>query len=128
MGIMCLPQELEPTNPNPRGAHGEEEVKDPLDLIVRTFNERWFQGWEVTPEEQRAKFVNIAKGMRAHPDFKTKYEDNSDTQNRDMAFRKIFEDVMGQQRRNELDLYRLIAKDESFKQAMQDTLKRILAA
>jgi type I restriction enzyme R subunit len=33
---------------------------------------------------------------------------------------------MAKQRKHELDLYRLIAKDEAFRIAMQDTLKRIL--
>ena len=66
--------------------------------------------------------------MRAHPDFKEKYSENTDTINRDIAFEKIFNEVMAKQRRNELDLYRLIAKDDSFKAAMQDTLKRILSA
>ena len=64
--------------------------------------------------------------MRAHPDFKTKYADNPDTQNRDMAFMRMFEEVMSKQRKNELDLYRLITKDDAFKTAMQDTLKRML--
>jgi len=128
IGLDDSETELEPQNPNPRGAHGGEEEKDPLEFIVKTFNERWFQGWEATPEEQRVKFVSLAKGMRAHPDFKAKYEDNSDPQNREIAFRKIFEDVINQNRKSELDLYRLLTKDESFKQAMQDTLKRILAA
>lgn len=128
IGLDASETELDPQNPNPRGAHGGGEEEDPLDIIVRSFNERWFQGWEATPEEQRIKFVNIAKNMRAHPDFKKKYEQNPDVQNRDIAFRKIFEDVMNQQRKNELDLYRLMAKDDAFKQAMQDTIKRILAA
>ena len=66
--------------------------------------------------------------MRSHPDFKEKYEDNTDTQNRDIAFKKIFEDVMAKQRKTEFDLYRLMSKDEAFKQAMQDTIKRMLAA
>jgi type I restriction enzyme R subunit len=35
---------------------------------------------------------------------------------------------MNKQRKNELELYRLMAKDEAFKQAMQDTIKRMLAA
>ena len=46
----------------------------------------------------------------------------------DFAFKKIFDDVMGKQRKNELDLYRLLSQDESFKVAMLDTLKRILRA
>ncbi len=36
--------QLDPQNPNPRGAHGGSEEKDPLDVIVNSFNERWFQG------------------------------------------------------------------------------------
>ena len=54
--------------------------------------------------------------------------DNADVQNREIAFGKIFDDVMGKQRKNELDLYRLISQDESFKMAMQDTIKRMLKA
>ena len=50
------------------------------------------------------------------------------SQNREIAFRKIFDEVMAKQRKNELDLYRLMAKDDAFKQALQDTIKRMLAA
>ena len=88
----------------------------------------WFQGWEATPDEQRAKFVNLAQKMKEHQDFNEKYAQNSDMQNRDIAFARIFDEVMGKQRKNELDLYRLIAQDEGFKVAMQDTLKRMLRA
>lgn len=105
-----------------------ETEKDELDLIIKSFNERWFQGWEATPDEQRAKFVILAQKMKEHTDFKEKYEDNTDVQNRDIAFSKIFEEVMDKQRKNELDLYRLVSKDESFRVAMLDTLKRMLKA
>jgi type I restriction enzyme R subunit len=70
--------------------------------------------------------VNIAQGMQAHPDFKQKYAENPDVQNREIAFRKIFDDVMSKQRKTELDLYRLISKDDAFRIALQDTLKRML--
>ena len=118
--------ELDPQNPNPRGAHDGDAEEDPLDLIIKSFNERWYQGWEATPEEQRMKFVSLAQKMKEHPDFKNKYEENEDEQNRDIAFNKIFEEVMNKQRRNELDLYRLLTKDDGFRIAMQDTLKRML--
>jgi type I restriction enzyme R subunit len=118
--------ELDPQNPNPRGVHDGETEEDPLDLIIRSFNERWFQGWEATPDEQRVKFVNLAQKMQEHPDYKVKYAENADTQNREIAFNKIFDEVMGKQRKNELDLYRLISQDEGFKIAMQDTIKRML--
>ncbi|MUV04993.1 DEAD/DEAH box helicase [Flavobacterium rakeshii] len=117
---------LDPQNPNPRGAHGKDEEEDPLDLIVKSFNERWFQGWEATPEDQRVKFISLSKMMMAHPDFQTKVADNPDASTQELAFYKIFDDVMAKQRKNELDLYRLIAKDDSFKQAFIDTMKRMV--
>jgi type I restriction enzyme, R subunit len=58
--------------------------------------------------------------------FKQKYAENPDVQNREIAFRKIFDDVMAKQRKTELDLYRLISKDDAFRIALQDTLKRML--
>lgn len=119
--------ELDPQNPNPRGAHGTDKDENPLDLIINSFNERWFQGWEVTPEDQREKFVKMAKNMRTHPDFKAKYAENADTQNRDMAFDKIFFDVITRDRKNELNLYKKLTQDDAFRIAMQDTLKRMLS-
>jgi type I restriction enzyme R subunit len=127
IGLDATESELDPQNPNPRGAHGSDVDEDPLDIIIKSFNERWFQGWEATPEEQRVKFVNLAQRMKDHPDYKEKYEENTDMQNREIAFNKIFDEVMGKQRKNELDLYRLISQDEAFKAAMQDTLKRMLS-
>lgn len=128
IGLDASETEVDPQNPNPRGAHGGESEKDELDLIIKSFNERWFQGWEATPDEQRAKFVNLAQKIKEHNDFKEKYADNKDLQNRDIAFSKIFDEVMGKQRKNELDLYRLISQDDGFKIAMIDTIKRMLRA
>lgn len=119
--------ELDPQNPNPRGAHGGGKDEDPLDLIINSFNERWFQGWEATPEEQRVKFVSLAKNIQAHPDFLQKYSENADAQNREIAFKKIFDEVMAQQRKMELDLYKKVTQDDAFRIAMQETLKRILS-
>lgn len=128
IGLDASETELDPQNSNPRGTHDSGADEDPLDIIIKSFNERWFQGWDTTPEEQRVKFVSLASKMKSHPDFVEKYAENPDAQNRDIAFRKIFDDVMSQQRKSELDLYRLISKDEAFKIAMQDTLRRMLGA
>jgi type I restriction enzyme, R subunit len=120
--------ELEPQNANPRGAHGEEAESNELDLIIASFNERWFQGWEATPDEQRAKFINLAQKMREHKDYKEKYADNKDVQNREIAINKIFEEVMAHQRKIELELYKLTSNDAAAKTAVLDTLKRLLNA
>ena len=126
IGLDDSATELDPQNPNPRGAHGSSEEKDPLDEIIKTFNERWFHGWDATPEDQRIKFVSISNYIQAHPDYLEKVAENKDTQNRDLAFKKILDEVMGQQRRKELELYKLYAKDESFYQALFDTMKRLV--
>ena len=117
--------EVDPQNPNPRGAHGSEEEKDPLDIIINSFNERWFQGWEATPEDQRVKFVGLTKSIQAHPDFQPKVVENQDEQNKDLAFKKILDEVMSKKRKQELDLYRLYAKDDSFYRAFFETMKRM---
>ncbi|WP_125722618.1 type I restriction endonuclease subunit R [Flavobacterium ustbae] len=127
IGLDDSESELDPQNPNPRGAHGTDKDEDPLDLIINSFNERWYQGWDATPEDQRVKFVSLAKSMQAHPDFVEKYSENTDTQNREIAFKKIFDDIMSKERKKELDLYKKLTQDDAFRIAMQDTLKRILS-
>jgi len=117
IGLDDTDSEVGPQNPNPRGAHGTDEEKDPLDLIINSFNERWFQGWEATPDDQKVKFISLSKSVQAHPDFQSKVANNRDEQNKDLAFRKILDEVMSNQRKQELDLYRLYAKDEAFYQA-----------
>ncbi len=120
------PTELDPQNPNPRGTHGDGSQLDPLDEIIRSFNERWFQGWDATPEDQRVKFVQITKGMMAHPDIQTKYYDNPDTQNRNIALDKILKEVLLKQRKQDLELYKITSQSETVYRAFFDSIKRIL--
>jgi type I restriction enzyme R subunit len=126
IGLDASETQVDPQNANPRGyREGDVEI-DALDEIVRSFNERWFQGWSATPEEQRVKFVNIAQSIRAHPDFEDKYENNSDPQNRGLAFEKMLRDVMLKRRKDELELYKLFASDPAFKSAWQQSMERVL--
>ena len=118
--------ELDPQNPNPRSAHGTEKETDPLEVIVNTFNERWFQGWGATPEEQRVKFVNLLESVAAHPDYKDKYQDNADPHNRELAFDKIFKEVMLKHRKKELEFYRLFVGDEAFSASLKQSVQRLL--
>jgi type I restriction enzyme R subunit len=126
IGLDDSATELDPQNPNPRGAHGGEEEKDPLDEIIRTFNERWFHGWEATPEEQRVKFVQVSRKLLQHPDIQTKYFNNPDSHTRELALHQMLKDVLSQQRRQELELYKLTAKDETFYHAFYDSMKRMI--
>lgn len=118
---------VDPQNPNLRGAHGGGE-KDELEEIVKSFNERWFHGWEATPEDQKVKFIQLSRHIQKHPDFTTKFANNPDIQNRELALKKMIDEVLAQQRRQELELYKLHAKDDSFKQAFFDVMKRLVDA
>ncbi|WP_314792008.1 DEAD/DEAH box helicase family protein [Aggregatibacter aphrophilus] len=118
--------ELDPQNPNPRGTHGGDEEKDPIDEIIRVFNERWFQGWSATPDEQRVKFINITERIRSHKDFEQKYQNNPDVHTRELAFQAILRDVMSERHRDELELYKLFAKDAAFRTAWTQSLQRAL--
>lgn len=128
IGLDDSETQVDPQNPNPRGAHGTDEEKDELEEIIRTFNERWFQGWEATPEDQKIKFVQISKHIQSHPDYERKYVNNPDEQNRNLAFDRILRDVLAQQKRQELELYKLSAKDDAFYSALLSTMKRLTDA
>ena len=120
--------QLDPQNPNLRGAHADEEKKDPLDEIIRNFNERWFKGWDATPEEQRAKFIHIMDKVKAHKDFEQNYEKNTDEINKKLAITKIIDEVINNERRKELELYRLFATNETFKLGLMENIQMALRA
>lgn len=115
---------LDPTNSNPRGAHGGETEEDPLDEIIKTFNERWFGGWAATPEEQKVKFVNILKQIKEHADFESKYLNNPDPHTKDLAFDKIMNEVMLRQRKIDMDMYKQYSKDTAFRMSWKYSLQQ----
>ena len=116
---------LEPQNPDPRGYHGEGE-KDPLDEIIKMFNERFFAGWDATPEEQRVKFINIARHVVGNPDYAAQVVNNQDEQNRQIALEKMIQQAIGAERKRELDLYKRYANDPEFKRAFNASIGRFL--
>ena len=62
-------------------------------------------------------FINIAERIRSHKDFEQKYQNNSDIHTRELAFQAILRDVMSECHRDELELYKLFAKDPAFRTA-----------
>lgn len=128
IGLDASETELEPQNPNIRGPHFGPGDADPLDEIVRAFNERHFAGWEATPEEQRVKFINIAKHVINHADYKAQVEDNPDTQNRQLALERLIQQAISVERRRELDLYKRYASDPDFKRAFDASIFRMLSS
>lgn len=118
--------EVEPQNPNPRGAHGTAPETNPLDEIIQAFNERWFQGWSATPEEQRIRLLNMAESIKAHPDFEEKFKNNPDPHNQSLAFEKLLKEIMLKRRKDDLEFYKLFAGDDAFKSALMHSMQQLV--
>ena len=123
IGLDSSETELDPQNPNTRGGHGTESEENPLDEIIRTFNERWFQDWSATPEEQRVKFISVKVGVSNHPEFEDKYLNDADPQNRNLALNKIVKEVMLNKRKDDMEMYRLFFGDDAFRSALVKSLE-----
>lgn len=118
--------ELPPQNPNPRGMHGVEEL-DPLDEIIKVFNERHFDGWDATPEEQKIKLINIARHVVNNPKYAEQVANNPDQQNSELALKKLIKLAVNSERKRELDLYKSYANDKAFERTFDSTIARLLA-
>ena len=57
----------------------------------------------------------FTESIRNHPDFESKYKNNPDPHNRNLAFEKMLKEIMLQRRKDELELYKLFAGDSAFK-------------
>ena len=127
IGLDASETELAPQNPNVRGGHFGDGDKDLLDEIVRTFNERYFAGWEATPEEQRVTFIHVVQRVKSHADYEIWVKNNQDKQNRKIAFKKLVKEAISSSRKRELDLYKRYTSDPDFKQAFEAHIWRLLA-
>ena len=119
--------ELEGESLNVRGYHGQEEELSPLDEIIRYFNERFFDAWAATPEEQKVKLINIMKHVQESATYQSQVVDNPDTQNRDIAQRELIAKAVQKERKKDLDLYKVYAGDPDFRKAFEESIIRILA-
>jgi type I restriction enzyme R subunit len=122
------PAVLGPQNPNMRGYRGGDDKRDLLDVIITEFNERWFSGWDATPEEQRIKFLSIARSVASHPDYAAQVVNNPDVQNRRLALEKLIQEAFGKNRKSELGLYKKHSSDPDFQRAFDNCIVQILGA
>lgn len=113
---------LDAVNANPRGAHNIEEKTD-LETIIHDFNEHWYTGWDATPQDKQEIFSSFTNRISQHPDFKTKYLNNTDNFTRELAYQKIFEEVAYTLGRLNID-FRKQLLDEHFKQDFINSTQR----
>ena len=106
------------------GPGGPEDL---LDEIIKVFNQRWFAGWEATPEEQRIRFINIAQHVFRNPNYQTQVVDNQDEQNSRIALEKMIRLAVSHERKRELDLYKRYTQDPEFKRDFDSSIMRLLS-
>lgn len=117
---------IAPQNPNPRGYREDAEQSDSLDEIITAFNERYFSGWDASPEEQRIKLLNLARTVSNNPNYANQVLNNPDEQNRRLATEKLIQDALRQERSREQDLYKRYYNDPDFQQAINLSIIRLL--
>ena len=106
--------------------NNEEEGKDHLDLILEEFNNRWFRGWDATPDEQKAKFVNVAKAVANDKDYQELVVGNPDQQAVEKAMASIIDKAVRNMRRSDMSLYKSYQQDEGFKDDFRSVVARML--
>jgi type I restriction enzyme R subunit len=116
---------FDPENANPRGVRGEPEMSD-LDLIIAAFNDRYWSLWGDTPEEQRVNMLNFFDKFRNHEDFSTKVANITDKQNRDLAKKKILDELVNADRKNATERYKSYIEDSEYKQSLENFIDRML--
>jgi len=106
---------------------GDEDPSDPLDRILKDFNNRWFKGWEATPDDQKAKLIGVAKAVADDEDYKTLVVGNPDQQAVAAAMITIIDRIMRQQHRGDTSLYKQYHQNEGFKHNFINIIDRMLS-
>lgn len=105
---------------------GDDGEKDPLDEIVKQFNDHWFKGWDATPDEQKAKIINLSKMVREDEDYQY-VEGNPDQQASDQVLAKIIKKQMIAMRRGDKSLYKQYKDSDAFQYGMLQAVKGFIA-
>ena len=118
---------LDPNKAVMVNAGGQDEPEtDTLDDILKEFNERWFNGWEATPEDQRTKIVSITQAILEDEDYNDLVVGNPDEQAVNKAMISIIDRIIRQKRKSDMSLYKEYNKNGSFKESFRNVLIKML--
>lgn len=118
---------IDPNKPVMVNAGGNDnDPTDPLDIILADFNERWFKGWDATPDDQKAKMIGVAKAVANDEDYQTLVVGNPDQQAVAEAMISIVDRIMRKQRKGDMSLYKEYQQNEGFKHNFIGVIDRML--
>jgi len=119
---------IDPNAPAMANAGSQEDGKDPLDRIIKAFNEHWFKGWNATPDEQKAKFLVIAKAVKADQRYGSLVVGNPNEQAVDELMSQIINTAVIHQRKSDMSLYRQWRESEDFRADFEAVVRRMIAS
>ena len=118
---------IDPLKPTMVNAGGVEETKDPLDQILQEFNNRWFNGWDATPDDQKTKLISVAQAVADDEDYQTLVVGNPDQQAVDALMITIIDRIMRKKRKGDNSLYKEYQQNEGFKADFRSVIARMLS-
>ena len=119
---------IDPLKATMVNAHpSDEPEKDPLDEIIKEFNEHWFRGWEASPDDQKEKLINITKAVASDEQYQTQIVGNPDQQAVEAAMAMIIDRIIRQKRKGDMSLYREYQQNDAFKAGFRDLITRMLS-
>ena len=118
---------IDPLKPTMVNAGGVEETKDPLDQILQEFNNRWFNGWDATPDDQKTKLISVAQAVADDEDYQTLVVGNPDQQAVDALMITIIDRIMRKKRKGDNSLYKEYQQNEGFKADFRSVITRMLS-
>ncbi|MBO4504183.1 MAG: type I restriction endonuclease subunit R [Bacteroidales bacterium] len=117
---------IDPLKAKMVNAGGEGVTKDPLDEILKEFNNRWFNGWNATPDDQKMKLVSVAQAVANDEDYKSLVVGNPDQQAVDALMNEIIDRIMRQKRKGDNSLYKEYQQNDGFKADFRSVITRML--
>ena len=117
---------MDPLKPKMVSAGGEDVTKDPLDEILKEFNNRWFKGWDATPDDQKMKLVSVAQAVAADDDYQKLVVGNPDQQAVNTVMIEIIDRIIRQKRKGDNSLYKEYQQNESFKADFRNIVMTML--
>jgi len=117
---------VDPLKPAMVSVGGDNGDKEKLDKIIKEFNDRWFKGWNATPEEQKSKLVNIANAVKSDSDYQTLIVGNPDQDAVENMLMKIIDKAVRKSKQGDMSLYKEYQQNEDFKYHFRELVGRII--
>lgn len=118
---------IDPLSPNMVNAGGEDGRLDPLDKIVKDFNERWFKGWKADPQEQKSKLIHLMRHVESDDDYVSLVKDNSDKVAADDVMNQILARYVRAMRKGDKSFYDEYKGNDSFRYGLLQAVKGFIA-